>query len=194
MQIPVHVSAIVLLSGKIIVDRLPVGSRHRRHIERRLHAALHLEAVDSGINQFRNVPDHAEITGIENVGSPFIFIDRKVFSRPALLHHRVLPAAGMGTGSLIGIPSCKIIAQKAAPGIGDAHGSVHKAFNLHFIRNVGPDFRELRKRQLSGGYHALRSKPPPEAVGHIVGVVGLSGNMDLRLRPDLFCQRKHARI
>ena len=194
MQVPVHVSAVIFFSGEIIVDRLPVGSRHRRHIERRLHPALHLEAVDSGINQLRNMPDHAEIAGIENVSSPLIFIDRKIFSRPALLHHRIFPAAGMGTRALVGIPPGKIIAQKAASGIGDAHGAVHKAFDLHLVRNVGPDFRKLCERQLPGGHHPLRSQLPPETVGHVIGIVGLGGNMNLRFRPYLFCQGKHARI
>ena len=55
---------------------LPVRPRHGRHIECGLHPALDLEAVDAGVDQIRNVSDHAEILGVKNIGS------RAHFHRP----------------------------------------------------------------------------------------------------------------
>ena len=42
----------------------------------------------------------------------------------------------MGTGSLVGVPSGEIVAQKAAAGIGDAHGSVDEGLDLQIVRDM----------------------------------------------------------
>ncbi len=76
IQIPGHIFFIENRVFEIIVDGFPVGSSHGGHIESGLHATFDLEAVDAGIDEIRNMADHAEILGVENVGSPLVLIDR----------------------------------------------------------------------------------------------------------------------
>ena len=87
--------------------------------------------------------DHAQILGIENIRSPLIFVNRHIFARPGFLHNAVFPAAGMGTGSLIGIPACEKIAEQAAAGIRNTHGPMDKTLYFHIIRNPAADFLYL---------------------------------------------------
>jgi len=87
--------------------------------------------------------DHAQILGVENICSPLILVDRQIFSGTGLLHHRIFPAAGMCTGTSVGISSCKEIAQQTSAGIRDTHCPVDKTLNLHFRRNLLPDSLDL---------------------------------------------------
>ena len=100
----------------------------------------------------------------------------------------------MGAFPLIGIPTGKIIAEKASSGIGNTHGPVNKAFYFHVLRDLFPDFLYFRKGKLSGGNHSFGSLLPPETVGHVIGIVSLGGNMDFNLRPFLPGKGKHAGI
>ena len=77
------------------------------------------------------------------LGDVFIFINRQILARPGFLHDCIFPAAGVGTGSLIGVPSGEIVAQKAAAGIGNAHGSVDEGLDLQIVGNVRPDLLDL---------------------------------------------------
>ena len=138
--------------------------------------------------------DHTEILGVENVGSPLVLIDRQILAGSRLLHHRIFPAAGMGTGSLVGVPSGEIVAQKAAAGIGNAHGSVDEGLDLQIVGNVRPDLLDLLHGKLSRGNHALCPQLMPETVGAVVRIVGLGADMDLNLGADPLCNHKNARI
>ena len=141
--VPFH---IFLVQGRIllvIIDGLAIRAGHGCHIECGLHATLDLEAVDTGIDQLRNVLDHAQILGVENVGAALILVNRHILTRSGLLHNRVFPTARMGAGTLVGISSHQEIAQQAAAGIGNAHSSVNEALNLHILRNVGTDLLDF---------------------------------------------------
>ena len=96
---------VFLLTSEACVDGFPVGSRHDRNIQRRLHPAFHLKAVDPGFQKLRNMVDHTQIPGIEEVRSSLILLHGHVFPGPCLLHHRVFPAAGMGAGAEIRLSS-----------------------------------------------------------------------------------------
>ena len=137
---------------------------------------------------------HAEIFRIENKSSSLIFKYRHVFSRAFLLHNRIFPSAGMGTGSLIGISSCHEVTEKASSGIGNTHCSVDKRLNFHIIRNMCTDFPDFLQRKFSCTYHTLGTKIIPETVCLIVGVVRLCADVALDLRTDLLCVHKDSRI
>ena len=127
----------------VIIDRFAVSSGNSRHIERCFHPSFNLEAVNSGIQKIRNMLDHAEIFGIKNISSSFIFVYWQIFSRTFFLHDCIFPAAGMGTGSLIGISARKIAAEQTSAGIRNTHGSMDKCLDLQVVRNVCPDLFDL---------------------------------------------------
>ena len=162
LPIPVQILLVGFLRLEEIVNGPAVGSGHGSHIQRRLHPAFHLQAVNARLHQLRNMLHHAQILGIEQKSASLVLLHGQILPRSGLLHHRVFPAAGMGTGPLIGIPSREIIAQKAAAGIGDTHGPMHEAFYLHVLRYLPPYLLQLLKRKLSGRHHPLGSLPMPE--------------------------------
>ena len=106
-HVPVHPGLILLLALEIIVYGAPVGPCDRRHIEGRLHASFDLEAVYPCPGKLRQVSDHTEVPGIEDIGASLIFFDREILARPGLFRHGILPSAGVGAGAAIGVPSCK---------------------------------------------------------------------------------------
>ena len=87
--------------------------------------------------------DHAQVLGVEDIGSALILINRHILARSGLLHNRVLPTARMRTGSLISVSSYQEVAQQAAAGIRNTHCSVDKALNLHILRNMGTDLPDF---------------------------------------------------
>ena len=137
---------------------------------------------------------HTEILGIKNKSSSLIFKYRHIFSRTLLLHNRIFPSAGMGTGSLIGISSCHKVTEKTSSGIGNAHGAVDKRFNLHILRNMCPDLPDLFQRKLSCTYHTFGTKVIPETVSLIIGIICLCTDVTLNLRADFLCIHKDSRI
>ena len=100
----------------------------------------------------------------------------------------------MRAGAAIGIASGKIVRQKASPGIGDAHGSVHKRFDLQAVRDMLPDLPDLPEAQFSSADNPLRSEIMPEAEGFIVDIVCLRRNMNRHLRADAPCAHEDAGI
>ena len=100
----------------------------------------------------------------------------------------------MGAGALVGIPSHKIIAQKASAGIGYAHGAVDKALYLHILGYVVPDFPDLRQGQLPCRHHPPCPQSMPEQIGPVIGVVGLGAYMDLHVGKNSSGNGEHTRI
>ena len=138
--------------------------------------------------------DHTQILGVKNIGSSFIFKDRHIFPGPCLLHDGVFPSAGMGAGSLVGISSHQVIAEKTSSGIGNAHCPMDKSLDFHILRNVSTDFPDFLKGKLSGSHHALCTKLVPEAIGFIIGVICLGTDMALDFRTDFPGIRENPRI
>ena len=87
--------------------------------------------------------DHAEILGVEDISSALILIDRHVLARSCLLDNGIFPAARMGTGTLVRVAPRKEVAEQTSSGIGDAHGAVDKALDLHVLRDVCTDLFDL---------------------------------------------------
>ena len=137
---------------------------------------------------------HAQIFGIKNKSSAFVFIDRQIFSRPFFLHHRIIPTAGMCTGPMVCIPSGKITAEQASARIGNAHGSVDKAFDFQLFRYLTPYFPNFLQRQFPGGNNPFRPLAVPEQERLIICVICLCGNMNINFRADLSGQHKHSGI
>ena len=87
--------------------------------------------------------DHAQILRVENIGSPLILINRHILAWSGFLHDGIFPAAWMRAGALIGISSGKEVAQQTPSGIGNTHSAMHKALDLHILRNPGTDLSDL---------------------------------------------------
>ena len=148
IQIPWHILPVKLRILLIIIDRLPVGPRHCCDIEGSLHPPFDLQAVDARVDQLRDMLDHAQVLGIENVGPPLILIDRHIFAGSGLFHHSILPSARMGAGAPVGVTAREIITQKAPPGIGNAHCPMDKCLDLQIFRDIRTEFLQFLHREL----------------------------------------------
>ena len=138
--------------------------------------------------------DHAQILGVENIGSPLVLIDRQVFSGSCLFHHRIFPAAGMGAGTSVGISSGEEIAQQASAGIGNAHCPMDKALNFHLRRDFFSNSFDFCQGKFSGRYYSFSSQFPPEQIGFVIRVIRLCGNMHLHLGPYFLGDHEHSGI
>ena len=87
--------------------------------------------------------DHAEILGVENIGSSLILVYRHILARSRLLHNGVFPAARMGTGTLVRVAARKEVAEQASSGVGNAHRAVDEALDLHVFRDMCTDLFDL---------------------------------------------------
>ena len=138
--------------------------------------------------------NHAQISRVENKRAALILLNGKILSGSGLLHDRVFPPAGMRAGSMIGIPSCKIVGQQASPRIGNAHRAVYKGLNLQILRGFLPDLTYFRKTQLSCADHTPGPHSVPEAKGSGVGIVRLRRDVNLQIRAVLLCKIEHSGI
>ena len=73
-----------------------------------------LQTVNTGRHNLRHIFNHAQILGIKYISASLILIYRQIFSGTFFLYHCVFPTTGMGTSSLIGITSGKIITQETS--------------------------------------------------------------------------------
>ncbi len=64
------------------------------------------------------------------------------------LRHFILPAAGVGAGSLIRVAFVHIAGEQAATGVGHAERAMDKDFQLH-LRDLLADLSDLLQRQLA---------------------------------------------
>ena len=192
--VPWHICLIFLRALHIVVYCLAVSSGNCCDIESGFHTAFYLQTVDSAVNDIVHMLDHAEILGIKDIGSSFIFKYRHIFSRTFLLNNGIFPAAGMGTGSLVGITSCQIITEQTSSGIRNAHSAMDECFNLHILRNMLSDLFNLRKRKLSGCYHTLCSQIVPETICLIVSIVCLCTDMTFDFRAYFLCIHIDSRV
>ena len=97
--------------GKCVINTVPVRTGDNGGIIRGLGPAFNFDAVDAGLHQLLQMVNGAHIPGIENIGSFLIFKDREIFTRTLFLHERVLIAAGLGTGTPVGIPPSRVVAE-----------------------------------------------------------------------------------
>ena len=141
--VPLHICLIKLRIFQIIINGFAVGSCYSRYIQSCFHTSFDLKAVNSRIDQFRNMLDHTKVLGVKDISASFIFIYRHVLSRSGLFYNGIFPAAWMGTGTLVGVTTCKEVTQQTSSGIGNAHSTMDETFNLHIIRDMRADLLDL---------------------------------------------------
>ena len=119
--------------GFIGVEGFTVDLGHRGHIMDALHTAFDLKARQAGVVEVRQVRQKAEVLRVKNIGSPFIFDNRKILTRPFFFNDVVLKAAALDALAAVGIAVAlgEVVAEQAAAGIGNAHGAVDEAFEFH---------------------------------------------------------------
>ena len=138
--------------------------------------------------------NHAEILGIINIRSSFVFLNWHIFARSGFLHQMIFPTTGMRARPLIRISACKVIAQQASAGIGNAHCAMHKGFDFHILRNAVANLADFLHRKLTRHHNALCAQLIPHLCGFIVRVVRLRGNMNLHIGNSFLCNRKYTQI
>ncbi|CAD5378160.1 hypothetical protein OF001_U290019 [Pseudomonas sp. OF001] len=99
------------------------------------------------------------------------------------LVHLVLPAAGVGAGTLVGVAVVEVAGQQAAPGVGHAQRAVDEHLQLDG-RHLLADLGDLLQRQLAGEDDAADADAPPELHRGPVHRVGLHRQVD-RLRGEV---------
>ena len=112
------------------VQRLPVGMGDGGNIIGGFHTPFDFQRADAGLLQIVQMLDHAQIIAAEKIGAAFILLYGKILAGARLLHQCILPAAGLGAVSLVGVAAGQIGAEKAAPGVRHAHGPMHKRLQL----------------------------------------------------------------
>ena len=157
-------------------------------------AALDLQAVDPGVAELVQMVDHAHIAGIHDVRALFVFEDREVFAGALFFHQGVLIPAGLGALAAVGVAAGHIVAEKAAPGIGDAHCAVAEGLDLKLGRDPLADRQDLLQAQLPCEHHAARAEVEPALRADVVGDRLLGGDVPLAARGVLPCQRERAEI
>ena len=138
---------------------------------------LDLEGVDARINELRNMVDHIEIPGVHDIGAVVVLFNGEILAGTALLHQRILPAARLGTGTVVGIPSRQVVTEQAPAGKAHAHGPVDKGLQLQCIRDILPDLPDLREGQLSCQHHP--------GGPHVIPCLGRVGRNHPHLRADM---------
>ena len=123
--------------------------------KRAVFMRLDLQAVNTAGKDIFHMFYHAEILGIENKKSLSHFQIPAYILPGVLLHNGIFPSARMRTGSLIGVPACHKVTQKASSGVGNTHSSMDKRLNLHVIRNMCPNFPDFLQRKFSCTYHTF---------------------------------------
>ena len=135
---------------------MPVGIGHNSSIVRTFHPALNFETFNTGFDQLGNMFDHTKIIGVQNKGA-VIFCNLKILSGPGLLHEMILPAAGLGTLSAIGVSVSKIIGKQTPTGKGNTHRPVDKSFQPKSRWRMGTDFTDFFQRELPGQHNGISS-------------------------------------
>src|SRR5690554_167634 len=136
----VHVKG---FAGERVVDGLAVHLGGAGHVVGALGAAFDFQGVHAHIDQFRHVLDGAQVLGVHDVGAVLVFIGGNESARAvglfqqdffrfegfhsiggrgdqvaglvvAVLYRFVVPAAGVGAGTLVGVPVVHVTGQQAA--------------------------------------------------------------------------------
>ena len=89
--------------GFIGVDGFTIDLGHRCHVMDTLHTAFDFKARQAGVVKVRQIRQHAEVFGVENIGPPFIFDDGKILTRPFFFDDVVLKAAALDAFAAVGI-------------------------------------------------------------------------------------------
>ena len=147
----------VLPLGKQI-QSAAIGPGDHRHIVFGFHPAFNFQAADARLHQLGQERHQVQVLGGENVGAVGILAHGQVFAGALLLHHGVLPAAGLGAGALIAAASRQHGAEQAPAGIGHAGRAMHKGLQLHAIVQLGAHGLHALEAHLTGEDHPFAAQ------------------------------------
>ena len=93
--------------------------------------------------------DHAEILGVQDIRTVALG-NLHILPGAGFLDQVVLPAAGLRTFPVVGVPPRQIVGQQAPAGEGDAHRAVYKGFDAKVLGAVRADAADLLQAALPG--------------------------------------------
>ena len=163
------------------VDRGTVCTGDTGCIVRSFVTALNLERGNTGLDQLRNVLDHAHILGVIQVGAASVLLNREELPRTLLLHQRIIPAARLCTCAVVGVAAGHVLRDQAAAGVRNAHGTMNEGLNLEFLRGFGTDFGDLLKGKLTREHDTLGAFIRPVVCRLVVKDAGLSRDVHRNL-------------
>ena len=181
-------------AGGNIIQRMTVRTGDNGGIIAGFGTAFDLQTVDTRLYEFLQMIDHAHISGVHNICTLFVLKHREILTGTLFLHQRVLIAAGLRTGTTVGIPPGHVIAEQTSAGIADAHGAVAEGLQLQPGRHLLPDLPDLLQRQFPGQYHPFGAKVIPRLGTGIVADGLLGGYMALTTGSILSCHGKRPQI
>ncbi len=150
-----------------------------------LHAPFDFQAGKACVVEVRQIRQEAEVLGVEDIRSPFIFDDGEILAWPLFFDDVVLEAAALDTFTAVRVAVAlgEIIAQQAAAGIGNAHGAVDEAFQFD-IGDFGVDFLDVAEAHFAGHDDARCAVVMPEFRRRPVGRIGLGRHVDGQVGDD----------
>ncbi len=164
-----------------VIDHMPVGTGNDGGIVGALGPALDLDAVNTGIHEIGKVVDHAHIPGIEDVSTLFVLVNGEVLPGPFFLHQGILVAAGLGTGTPVGVTAGHVVAEQTTAGVADAHGAVAEGLNLQLWVNLFADLGHFLQAAFSCQHHPLGTQVEPGLGAFVVGDGLLGGDVALAM-------------
>ena len=105
----------------------------------------------------------------------------------------VLPAAGVGAHTLVGVAVVEVAGEQAAAGVGHAQRAVNEDFQFHF-RAALADFFDFFERELTREDDAADAVALPEFDRRPVDGVRLHGKVNRQLGIGLFDDHNQARV
>ena len=182
--------------GFVGIEGLAIDLGHRGDVMDALHAPFDLQAGKACVVEVRQIRQEAEVLGVEDIRSPFIFDDGEILAWPLFFDDVVLEAAALDTFTAVRVAVAlgEIIAQQAAAGIGNAHGAMNKGLNLQIVRNIRPQFLQFFHGKFPCGNHTFCTLTIPEPIGLIIGIIGLCADMAFNLRTNFLRNLKYTRI
>ena len=176
------------------VDGAAVGVGGRGGVVGRFRPSLDFEAADARARQFRDMADHAQVAGVEDIGPAVPLGDGHVPPGAGLLDQRVLPPAGLRALTAVAVPPGEIVREQATPGKRHAHRSVDKGFELQLFRRLRADPGDLLQRELAGEDHARGPQLVKRPGGGPARDARLGGDVDRDARGVFLREAQHAQV
>ena len=181
--------------GFVGIEGLAIDLGHGGDVMDALHAPFDLQAGKACVVEVRQIRQEAEVLGVEDIRSPFIFDDGEILAWPLFFDDVVLEAAALDTFTAVRVAVAlgEIIAQQTAAGIGNAHGAVDEAFQFD-IGHFGVDFLDVAEAHFAGHDDARCAVVMPEFRRRPVGRIGLGRHVDGQVGHELPGHGEDARI
>ena len=174
------------------VDGIPIDPGGGGDIIETLHAPLHLETVDSQIDQGGKMLDQTEVATVHQISAPRILLDVQTLLRATFFHQSVIPATGLSAIPAIGAALEQRRGQQAATGMRHAHRPVDKTFQLHgTLPGTGA---QILQGQFPGQVDPAGAIGAPELQRPGITAVDLGRDMHRPLRIDPANGQQYPRI